>query len=87
MYSLEFRDSVEKTLQKLAKRNPKQLEIIHKKIQEILLTPQSYKNLRAPMQYLKRVHIDKSFVLVFSINEETKTVVIEDFDHHDKIYL
>ncbi len=87
MYSLEFRYSVEKTLQKLAKRNPKQLEIINKKIQEILQNPLSYKNLRAPMQHLRLVHIDKSFVLVFSVYDETKTVVIEDFDHHDKIYL
>jgi YafQ family addiction module toxin component len=87
MYSLEFRESVEKTLQKLVKRNPKQLEIIHKKTQEILQNPLSYKNLRAPMQHLRRVHIDKSFVLVFSVNEEDRVVVIEDFDHHDKIYL
>jgi YafQ family addiction module toxin component len=86
-YSLEFRESVEKTFHKLAKKNPKQLEIIHKKIQEIRQNPQTFKNLRAPMQHLKRVHIDKSFILVFSVNEETKTVVIEDFDHHDRIYI
>jgi len=87
MYSLEFRESVEKTLQKLAKRNPKQLEIIHSKLEEIKQNPHCYKNLKSPMQHLKRVHIDKSFVLVFSVNEESKIVVIEDFDHHDKIYL
>jgi mRNA-degrading endonuclease RelE of RelBE toxin-antitoxin system len=35
---------------------------------------------------MRRVHIDKSFVLVFSIDETEKTVIIEDYDHHDKIY-
>lgn len=87
MYSLEFRKSIEKKLKKIAKRNQKQIEIIHKKIEEIRLNPHSFKNLKAPLQHLKRVHIDKSFVLVFSVNENSKTIIIEDFDHHDKIYL
>lgn len=38
------------------------------------------------MNYLKRVHIDKHFVLVFSIDKESKTVTLEDYDHHDNIY-
>lgn len=62
------------------------MEIIDKKIKEIRQNPQHYKNLRKPLQHLKRVHIDKSFIMVFSIDESTKTVAIEDYDHHDKIY-
>jgi len=38
------------------------------------------------MQHLKRVHIDKSFVLVFSVDESNKKVIIEEYDHHDRIY-
>ncbi|MEM2916386.1 MAG: hypothetical protein QXT19_03465 [Candidatus Woesearchaeota archaeon] len=87
MYTLELRESIEKKFLKLRKRNPKQLEIIWKKIEEILQNPNHYKNLRSPLQHLKRIHIDKSFVLVFSVNETTKTVTIEDYDHHDKIYV
>ena len=34
----------------------------------------------------KRVHIDKHFVLIFSVDEENKIVALEDYDHHDKIY-
>lgn len=86
MYQYEFRETVEKILQKLAKKNPKQLAIIEKKIEEIVHNPHHYKNLRAPLQHLKRVHIDKSFVLVFSVDETTKTIIIEDYDHHDNIY-
>ncbi|MEM4242775.1 MAG: hypothetical protein QXR48_04540 [Candidatus Woesearchaeota archaeon] len=87
MYTLELRESIEKKFFKIRKRNPKQLEIIWKKIEEMLQNPNHYKNLRSPLQHLKRIHIDKSFVLVFSVNETTKTVIIEDYDHHDKIYV
>lgn len=86
MYDCELRKSVEKIFFRLAKKNPKQLEIIHNKIEEIRLNPQHYKNLRRPLQHLRRVHIDKSFVLVFYIDENRKTVIIEDYDNHDKIY-
>jgi YafQ family addiction module toxin component len=86
MYSYELRKSVEKTFFKLAKRNPKQLEIIEKKINEIVQDTQHYKNLREPFQGFRRVHIDKSFVLLFSVNEKNKKVIIEDYDHHDNIY-
>jgi mRNA-degrading endonuclease RelE of RelBE toxin-antitoxin system len=37
------------------------------------------------MKGLRRVHFG-SYVLVFSIDEKNKTVVLEDFDHHDEIY-
>ena len=86
MYSYELRKTVEKIFLKLAKQNPKQLLIIEDKIQEIRQNPQHYKNLRKPLQNLKRVHIDKSFVLTFSVDENTKHIIIEDYDHHDNIY-
>ncbi len=86
MYTLAVRDGLDKTLRKLSKKNPKQLEIIFKKAEEILKQPQHYKNLRAPLQHWKRVHIDASFVLAFSVDELAKVVTLEDYDHHDNIY-
>ena len=86
MYSYELRKSVEKEFFKLANKNPKQLLIIEKKINEIKQNPQHYKNLRNPMQHLKRVHIDKSFVLLFSVEEDRKHIVIEAYEHHDDVY-
>jgi len=86
MYSYELRKSVEKIFFKLAKKDPKQLEIIEKKIKELIQDPNHYKNLRRLLQYLKSVHIDKSFVLVFSVDENKKLVIFEDYEHHDKIY-
>jgi len=34
----------------------------------------------------RRVHIDKSFVLIYEIDEKEKIIRILDYDHHDKIY-
>src|SRR4030043_343403 len=53
-----------------------------KKVEEITQDPHRYKNLRYPLNNWKRVHIDKHFVLTFSIDEKTKTVILEDYDHH-----
>ncbi|MAG47602.1 hypothetical protein CL617_03275 [archaeon] len=86
MYSLSIRPSLDKKLQKLIKKDRKKYAIIKKKTEEILINPNHYKNLKEPLQNWKRVHIDKNFVLIFSVSEETKTVILEDFDHHDNIY-
>ncbi len=86
MYNLKIRAELDCKFEKLAKKNKKQLEIILNKAEEIIQNPHRYKNLRAPMNHLKRVHIDKHFVLVFSVDEEAKTVTLEDYDHHDNIY-
>ncbi len=86
MYNLDIRPSLKKKLVKLGMRDPKQAESIAKKSEEIVIDPNRYKNLRYPLNNWKRVHIDRHFVLTFSIDEETKTVILEDYDHHDKIY-
>jgi YafQ family addiction module toxin component len=86
MYKLLVRKSVDTIFLKLSKKNPKQMEIIYKKINEIRENPHHYKNLKKPLQHLKRVHIDHNYVMVFSMDEPSKTVIIEDYDHHDKIY-
>ena len=55
-------------------------------MEEIVEDPHRYKNLRVPLNNWKRVHIDRHFILTFSIDEKTKTVILEDYEHHDKIY-
>jgi YafQ family addiction module toxin component len=83
VYSLDIRPNL---MRKLRKKNRKQVEIILKKAEEIVKDPHRYKNLRAPLNMWKRVHIDNHFVLTFSINKQSKTVLLEDYDHHDNIY-
>ena len=85
-YSLSIKPELDKKLSKIIKKNRKQYEIIMKKVEEIVINPQHYKNLRAPLHHLKEVYIDKHFVLTYSVDENTKTITLEDFDHHTKIF-
>lgn len=85
-YNLQVSEYVDEIFQKLSKRNKKQLEIINKKINQILEDPYHFKPLRGDMKGSRRVHIDKSFVLVYEIDENIKTVRLADYDHHDKVY-
>lgn len=87
MYDLDIKESVDKIFMKLCKKNPAQIKIIHKKINEILNNPHhKFKNLRSPLQQFKRVHIDKHYVLIFYINHALKLVEIYYYDHHDTVY-
>mgnify|MGYP001581927603 CR=1 FL=1 len=86
MYSVSSKPNVDKIFEKLKKKNPKQLKIIYKKIEEILENPYHFKPLRGDMHGARRVHIDKSFVLTYEIDEKLKTVTLLDYDHHDNIY-
>ncbi|OYT41569.1 hypothetical protein B6U80_01080 [Candidatus Pacearchaeota archaeon ex4484_26] len=86
MYSLYIKPNIDKKLSKLYKKDKKRYEQIMKKIEEILKNPYHFKPLRAPMQNLREVHIGH-FVLIYSINENKRTVTLEDYDHHDKIFV
>ncbi len=86
MYDLEIKEEVDKIFKKLSKKNPAQLKIIGKKITEIRQDPNGYKFLRQPLTGFNRVHIDKHFVLIFTIDHENKKITIYYFDHHDFVY-
>ena len=85
-YTLEQNESIDKVFAKLAKKNPKQLLIVRKKIVQILENPDRFKPLRSDMKNYREVHLDKHFVLVYAINEEAKTVKLVVYDHHEKIF-
>jgi len=78
---------IEKIMKKLKHKNPVLFIALQKKISQIALldkkTIEHLKNLKKPMQHLKRVRI-QSFVLTFKLEKDT--IFFEDFDHHDKIY-
>ncbi len=85
-YKLTISDKLEKVFSKLAKKNKKQLLIIHKKVEEIRQNPHHFKPLRGDMHGSRRVHIDNHFVLVYDIDEKNYSVRLLDYNHHDKIY-
>jgi len=86
IYDLKIKPEIDKIFSKLAKKNPQQLMIIDKKINEIREDPSGYKFLRKPLNGFNRVHIDKHFVLIFQVNHHKKVVEIYYFDHHDSVY-
>ena len=75
-------------LVKLLKKDRKTYESLMSKMEEILSCPDvnHYKNLRRPLQHLKRVHVGP-FVLTFKYVESEDKVVFYSFKHHDKIYM
>jgi YafQ family addiction module toxin component len=83
-------DELEATLKQLYKKDKKRYEAILKKIEEIasrdLTSIGFYKNLRGNLKEYKRVHIDKSFVLLFKVFKKEKFILFDRFDHHDTIF-
>ena len=85
MYAIENSEKVDKIFRKLSRKNPQELEAITKKLVELAEDPHRFKPLSNVMQGFRRVHFG-SFVLIFSIDEERMTVVLEDYEHHDRVY-
>jgi len=85
MYALKIMPHVDEVFDKRKNREWKILEQINKKIAEILENPCRFKPLRAPMQNQRRVHIG-SFVLVYEVDEQAKTVLVINYKHHDEVY-
>ena len=86
MHKLIILPAVDKIFKKLAKKDKSQLITISKKIEHIRQNPDLGKPLHFPLQNLKRVHIQKSFVLIYDVQEKEKTITIRAYDHHDNIY-
>ena len=85
-YELDLSDKIYKIFTKLKKREVKRMKIINKKVQQILKDPHHFKPLKKEMSGVREVHIEKSFVLTYKIDEENKIIRLLDFDHHDKIF-
>ncbi|NYZ78546.1 type II toxin-antitoxin system mRNA interferase toxin, RelE/StbE family [Candidatus Micrarchaeota archaeon] len=84
-YKQELSTTIYKKFKKLAKKDKVAFEAVAKKVEQILENPHQFKPLRFPMQGLRRVQIG-SFVLTYKIEEASKTVVLLDYEHHDKVY-
>jgi len=86
MFKLEFSKELSRKMIKIQKKNKPMFEAVVKKIREIKKNPERYKPLKYGLKEYRRVHIMKSFVLVFKINYRQNKIIFEDFDHHNKIY-
>ena len=90
MFDFDLTDELKLIIRKLVTKDKKKVEIINKKIKEIINSNKDsinhYKNLRHDLSDYKRVHIDRSFVLVFKVDLFNNFILFVDFDHHDKVY-
>ena len=85
-YGIEIKPSCKRNIKKLCRKNPVLEKALRNKMEEILLNPQHYKPLKYDLAGERRVHIMKSFVLKYDIDEQNKTVVFLAFSHHHDAY-
>lgn len=90
MFKFTLTDELKSIIEKLVKKDKKRVEIINKKIKQIVNSDvafiEHYKNLKHDLKDFKRVHINSSFVLVFKVDIKNNFILFVDFDHHDRIY-
>ncbi len=85
-YSLFISPECRKDIRKLTRKNLHLQNILEKKIKDILDNPTRFKPLRNELAGYYRVHIMTSFVLIFTVDTEERTVSLVHFSHHDDAY-
>ena len=86
MYNINIKPSCQRDIEKRCKKNPVLERAIKNKIEQVLENPHHFKPLKYDLAGERRVHIFKSFVLKFIINEPNKSVTFIFFGHHDEAY-
>ncbi|MBW2974537.1 hypothetical protein KY366_02365 [Candidatus Woesearchaeota archaeon] len=90
MFDFDVSDELKILIRKLSKKDKIRSIILNKKIKEILDNDSNsidrYKNCRYDLKEYKRVHIDKSFVLLFKVHKEKNMIYFWRLKHHDDVY-
>ena len=90
MFNFDISDELRLLIRKLSKKDKKRVLILNKKIKEIVKNNEDsidrYKNCRYDLKDYKRIHIDRSFVLLFKVNKEENMIFFWRLKHHDDIY-
>ena len=68
------------------RKNKPLAEATERKITEILQAPYRFKPLRHQLAGCYRIHVLGSFVLIYQVDEKSKSVQILRFAHHDDAY-
>lgn len=87
-FSFSLSDELKASIRILAKKDRKTAEIINKKIRQIIESGEISINhyLKYGLKEYKRVHIAKSFVLIFKVFLNENYILFDRFGHHDDIY-
>jgi len=90
MFDFDISDELRILISKIARKDKIRATILNKKIKEIIENDNNsidrYKNCRYNLKEYKRVHIDKSFVLLFKVNKEENIIYFWKLKHHDDVY-
>ncbi len=89
-FDFDLSDELKVIIKKLQNKDKSRVIILNKKIKEIIKNDSEsidrYKNLKYALSEYKRVHIDKSFVLIFKVDKEKNHILFVKLKHHDQIY-
>ena len=91
MFEYDISQDLKKQISILIKKDKVRADSLYKKIKEIIACDEysieHYKNLKAPLNEYKRVHLSGgSFVLLFQIFKKEKKILFLKLEHHDKVY-
>ncbi|MDP4040012.1 MAG: type II toxin-antitoxin system RelE/ParE family toxin [Candidatus Pacearchaeota archaeon] len=85
-YLLDINPKCKQEIKRHCRKNPVLEKAIKNKMNEILQNPYHYKPMKYDLVGERRVHILKSFVLKYGVDEQRKTVIFIFFGHHDEAY-
>jgi mRNA-degrading endonuclease YafQ of YafQ-DinJ toxin-antitoxin module len=90
MFDFDVSDELKFVIKRLIKKDKKRLMILNKKIKEVINndseTIDRYKNCKYDQKEYKRVHIDKSFILLFKVTKEKSHILFIKLGHHEDIF-
>ncbi|MEA2036981.1 MAG: addiction module toxin RelE [Nanoarchaeota archaeon] len=90
MFNFDISDELKILIRKLSKKDKIKTVTLNKKIREIITNDadsiDKYKNCKYDLKEYKRVHISKSFVLLFKVYKEKNIVYFWKLMHHDDAY-
>ncbi|MFA5746155.1 MAG: addiction module toxin RelE [archaeon] len=83
-------EELKETIKRLYSKDKQHFTELNKKMLQIVdcdrETINHYKNLKYNSSDYKRVHIGKSFILLFSVDIQNNIIYFAKFEHHDKAY-
>jgi len=85
VYIIQLDTILEKTLDKLKKKDKSLYQRVIHKIIEISENPELGKPLRNVLKGKRRIQVG-AFVLFYSIDKKNEVVTFLKFEHHDKAY-
>ena len=90
MFKFDISDKLRKKLIKIGKKDKILAKIFRKKLFEVVgknkVSINLYKNLRAPKNEFKRIHLTDNFILFFRVNIEKNHILFVDILHWDHAY-